>query len=71
VASFLALADNEDWLVSGSNEAVHPFNFGDDQARIKFEQIDAQVFGGKDPDDAVAFQLAIGPAGEGNCEARR
>src|SRR6195256_4674178 len=30
---------------------------------IKFEQIDAQVFVGKDLDDAVAFQLAIGPAG--------
>lgn len=30
----------------------------------KFEQIDAQVFVGKDLDDAVAFQLAIGPAGE-------
>jgi ubiquinone/menaquinone biosynthesis C-methylase UbiE len=31
---------------------------------IEFEQIDAQVFVGKDLDDAVAFQLAIGPAGE-------
>ena len=31
---------------------------------IQFEQIDAQVFVGKDPDDAVGFQLAIGPAGE-------
>jgi len=31
---------------------------------IKFEQVDAQVFVGKDLDDAVAFQLAIGPAGE-------
>ena len=31
---------------------------------IRFEQIDAQVFVGKDLDDAVAFQLAIGPAGE-------
>jgi ubiquinone/menaquinone biosynthesis C-methylase UbiE len=31
---------------------------------IKFEQIDAQVFVGKDLDDAMAFQLAIGPAGE-------
>lgn len=31
---------------------------------ITFEQIDAQVFVGKDLDDAVAFQLAIGPAGE-------
>jgi SAM-dependent methyltransferase len=29
-----------------------------------FEQIDAKVFVGKDLDDAVAFQLAIGPAGE-------
>jgi ubiquinone/menaquinone biosynthesis C-methylase UbiE len=31
---------------------------------IEFEQIDAQVFVGRDLDDAVAFQLAIGPAGE-------
>jgi ubiquinone/menaquinone biosynthesis C-methylase UbiE len=31
---------------------------------IAFEQIDAQVFVGKDLDDAVGFQLAIGPAGE-------
>lgn len=31
---------------------------------INFEQIDAQVFVGKDLEDAVAFQLAIGPAGE-------
>jgi ubiquinone/menaquinone biosynthesis C-methylase UbiE len=31
---------------------------------IQFEQIDAKVFVGKDLDDAVAFQLAIGPAGE-------
>ncbi len=31
---------------------------------IKFEQVNAQVFVGKDLDDAVAFQLAIGPAGE-------
>jgi ubiquinone/menaquinone biosynthesis C-methylase UbiE len=31
---------------------------------IAFEQVDAQVFVGKDLDDAVAFQLAIGPAGE-------
>ena len=31
---------------------------------IRFEQIDAQVFVGEDLDDAVAFQLAIGPAGE-------
>jgi ubiquinone/menaquinone biosynthesis C-methylase UbiE len=31
---------------------------------IEFEQIDAQVFVGKDLDDAAAFQLAIGPAGE-------
>jgi SAM-dependent methyltransferase len=31
---------------------------------VRFEQIDAQVFVGKDVDDAVAFQLAIGPAGE-------
>ena len=31
---------------------------------IKFEQVDAQVFVGKDLDDAIGFQLAIGPAGE-------
>ena len=31
---------------------------------IKFEQVDAQVFVGNDVDDAVQFQLAIGPAGE-------
>jgi ubiquinone/menaquinone biosynthesis C-methylase UbiE len=31
---------------------------------IQFEQIDAKVFVGKNLDDAVAFQLAIGPAGE-------
>jgi ubiquinone/menaquinone biosynthesis C-methylase UbiE len=33
-------------------------------SNIKFEQVDAQVFVGKDLEDAVAFQLAIGPAGE-------
>ena len=31
---------------------------------IQFEQIDAQVLVGKELDDAAAFQLAIGPAGE-------
>ena len=31
---------------------------------IQFEQVDARVFVGKDLDDAVGFQLAIGPAGE-------
>jgi SAM-dependent methyltransferase len=31
---------------------------------IQFERIDAQVFVGKDLDDAVDFQLALGPAGE-------
>jgi ubiquinone/menaquinone biosynthesis C-methylase UbiE len=31
---------------------------------IQFEQVDAQVFVGNDLDDAAAFQLAIGPAGE-------
>jgi ubiquinone/menaquinone biosynthesis C-methylase UbiE len=31
---------------------------------IQFEQVDAQVFVGNDVDDAAAFQLAIGPAGE-------
>ena len=31
---------------------------------IQFERIDAELFVGNDVDDAVAFQLAIGPAGE-------
>ena len=31
---------------------------------IQFEQVDAELFVGKDVDDAVAFQLALGPAGE-------
>ena len=31
---------------------------------LQFEQVDAQVFVGKDIDDAADFQLAIGPAGE-------
>ena len=31
---------------------------------IRFDQVDAKVFVGKDLDDAVAFQLALGPAGE-------
>ena len=31
---------------------------------IAFERIDASLMVGRDPDDAVAFQLAIGPAGE-------
>ena len=31
---------------------------------IAFEQVDAELFVGKDVDDAVAFQLALGPAGE-------
>lgn len=31
---------------------------------IAFERVDAKVFVGKDLDDAVAFQLALGPAGE-------
>jgi ubiquinone/menaquinone biosynthesis C-methylase UbiE len=30
----------------------------------RFERVDAKVFVGKDLDDAVAFQLALGPAGE-------
>jgi ubiquinone/menaquinone biosynthesis C-methylase UbiE len=38
---------------------------------IQFERIDAQVFVGKDLDDAVAFQLALGPAGEVYREAGR
>lgn len=31
---------------------------------VKFERIDAEVMVGRDVDEAVAFQLAIGPAGE-------
>jgi ubiquinone/menaquinone biosynthesis C-methylase UbiE len=31
---------------------------------IEFERIDAPLLVGRDPDDAVGFQLAIGPAGE-------
>jgi ubiquinone/menaquinone biosynthesis C-methylase UbiE len=31
---------------------------------VEFERIDAQVFVGKDLDDAVEFQIALGPAGE-------
>lgn len=31
---------------------------------IEFERIDAPLLVGNDPDDAVAFQLALGPAGE-------
>jgi ubiquinone/menaquinone biosynthesis C-methylase UbiE len=31
---------------------------------IRFEQVDAELFVGNDADDAVAFQLALGPAGE-------
>ena len=31
---------------------------------IRFEQVDAELFVGNDADDAAAFQLAIGPAGE-------
>lgn len=33
-------------------------------AGIQFERIDAEVLVGRDLDEAVAFQLAIGPAGE-------
>jgi ubiquinone/menaquinone biosynthesis C-methylase UbiE len=38
---------------------------------VRFERIDAKVFVGKDLDDAVAFQLALGPAGEVYREAGR
>src|SRR6185295_12274199 len=31
---------------------------------VRFERIDAEVLIGRDLDEAVAFQLAIGPAGE-------
>ena len=33
-------------------------------ADARFERIDAEVLVGRDLDEAVAFQLAIGPAGE-------
>lgn len=33
-------------------------------ANIEFRRVDAPVMVGKDVDDAIAFQLAIGPAGE-------
>ena len=33
-------------------------------SNIRFERIDAEVMVGRDVDEAVAFQLAIGPAGE-------
>jgi SAM-dependent methyltransferase len=33
-------------------------------ADVRFERIDADVMVGRDVDEAVAFQLAIGPAGE-------
>src|SRR3954467_13454762 len=36
----------------------------DNYKDIQFQQIDAQVFVGSDLDDDIAFQLAIGPAGE-------
>jgi ubiquinone/menaquinone biosynthesis C-methylase UbiE len=32
--------------------------------QIEFERVDARVLVGRDADDAVAFQLALGPAGE-------
>jgi ubiquinone/menaquinone biosynthesis C-methylase UbiE len=38
---------------------------------VKFERIDAEVMVGRDVDEAVAFQLAIGPAGEVYREAGR
>ena len=31
---------------------------------IGFERVDAQVLIGNDVEDAIAFQLALGPAGE-------
>jgi len=33
-------------------------------SNVRFERIDAKVMVGRDVDEAVAFQLAIGPAGE-------
>ncbi len=52
-----------------------PFSMADETAvrgmmksagfdRIEFRRVDAPVVVGKDVDDAIAFQLAIGPAGE-------
>ena len=38
---------------------------------ITFERVDAKVLVGRDVDEAVAFQLAIGPAGEVYREAGR
>jgi ubiquinone/menaquinone biosynthesis C-methylase UbiE len=38
---------------------------------VKFQRIDAEVMVGRDVDEAVAFQLAIGPAGEVYREAGR
>ena len=38
---------------------------------VKFKRIDAEVMVGRDVDEAVAFQLAIGPAGEVYREAGR
>ena len=40
-------------------------------ADARFERIDAEVLVGRDLDEAVAFQLAIGPAGEVYREAGR
>jgi ubiquinone/menaquinone biosynthesis C-methylase UbiE len=40
-------------------------------ANITFERVDAEVLVGRDLDEAVAFQLAIGPAGEVYREAGR
>ena len=33
-------------------------------SNVRFERVDAEVMVGRDVDEAVAFQLAIGPAGE-------
>ena len=40
-------------------------------ANVRFERIEADVLVGRDLDEAVAFQLAIGPAGEVYREAGR
>ena len=32
--------------------------------KLKFERVDALLMVGNSPDDAVGFQLALGPAGE-------
>ena len=56
-----AVRDRSRWLTPGV--VTKQLEIAGDK-HIKFEQVDAQVFVGKDLDDAVGFQLAMGPAGE-------